>query len=216
MGAPNWGMIGRLKPPLDFYYAYRSWIVRYYPEHIKQPGSAAQCKTWTAMKSAIDGWNDLTHLDREAWTVLVRNAMRTGKDFYYRVRLSGATKTPYTWLPINLRAVDWYSSYVLLKTSYTPPHAFRAYYANQAEQQKAYYWKDEGFCIRGRRMSVKRNLIERWPSYVVLGFPCPIPYRCYRIPVDPYDTEIHVTFRLTPGSPARYHGRSGVYRLRRP
>lgn len=209
-------MIGRLKPPLDFYYAYGTWIVRYFPKHINQPGSVNQCKTWTAMKDAIDGWNDITPMDRVSWTNIVRNAMRTGKDFYYRCRLLDATGMPYNWKRIRVYAMQWRMANVRLWTKWDSGSQWLAWHCNQDEQHKTYYWKDEGFCIRGRRMVVKRHLIEQWEKSRAKDFLCVYPYICYSIPHAPNDTSIHVTFKRTGIQPEGSHGRTGVYIIRRP
>lgn len=208
-------MIGRLKPPLDFYYAYRQWIVRYYPPHIKQPGSVEQTKTWTAMKWAIDGWNDLRHADREAWSVIVRNAMRTGKDFYYRCRLLGATETPYSWKWLNVYNMRFVGNRVRFMVKKSPGTTWRIWWCNGEDNQKTYYWEDEGYCIRGRRMSVKRNLRETWSKNKKSDWICLYPYVCYSIWVGPNVNEVHCTFKLSGLLPAGTHGRTGVYVVRR-
>jgi hypothetical protein len=209
-------MIGRLKPPLDFYFAYGSWIVRYYPKHINQPGTPPQQKTWDAMLETVDDWNAMKNVDQVAWTVLVRNAMRTGKDFFYRCRLTRATKTPYIWHTISLINFFWSATFIGVITKRSSKKLWRLYYCNQDGQHKTFYWKDEGYCIRGRRMSVKRNLIEQWENYVDTWPFCFPGYTCFRIPITEKDKVIFVNFRRSGISTIADHGRTGVYITRRP
>jgi len=208
-------MVGRLKPPLDFYYAYKTWIARIYPPHITQPGTEKQKKTWCVMKDAVDAWNALTHLDREAWTKVVRNAMKTGKDFFYSCRLKGATDDRYNWWWLNVHYVGFSRNKFVLATTKKPGSNWRAYWCTGEENQKTYYWKDEGFCIRGRRMAVKRHIIEQWDKYVNQGGLCILPYKCYWIDVGPDVNEVHVTFRRYGLQTIGTHGRTGVYVIRR-
>ena len=208
-------MIGRLKPPLDFYYAYGTWIVRYYPKHIHQPGTPPQVETWDAMLEAVDFWNGLGSLDKQAWTNLVRNAMRTGKDFFYRVYLKSPVVKGFIWHNIKVLSFHWYANYVLIITQPTTRKQWSAYYVNQDKQHSTFYWKDEGYCIRGRRMSVKRNLIEQWSNYVNQYPFCLVGRTCYRIPVSAKDKSLYITFVRRGPHMIRDRGRTGVYITRR-
>ncbi len=208
-------MVGRLKPPLDFYYAYGMWIARYYPKHINQPGTPPQQKTWDAMLDACDGWNDLEPKDRDAWCKIVRNAMRTGKDFYYRCRLTGATETPYSWKWLNVYSMRFQGNNVKFLVKKSTGSNWKVWWCTGPENHKTYYWKDEGYCIRGRRMSVKRNLIEQWTKSKGKDFLCLYPYTCYTIYVGPNVNEVHCTFKRTGLQPVGTHGRTGVYVIRR-
>jgi len=161
-GAPNWSMIGRLKPPLDYYQWKGMWVARIYPVHIQQPGTVAQRKTWDNMNIAVDGWNDLGKRDRVAFRILVRDSHRSGKDFYYRIHLMKEGNTSYPWGQIKIQHLDWFfwGARGIFKT------VLRCHihmgWCNGSEQRKAWGWLKEGYCIRGRKWIRKRRLHENW------------------------------------------------------
>lgn len=159
---PNWQLAGRMKPPLDFYTWKGIWCARYYPLRIHQPGTPAQQATWDAMNTCVDGWNDLAKIDREAYTRFVRDSHRTGKDFYYRIHLKGETTGGAPWCQAKLSIFGlWMIGHRIVITT-SVNCRFELKYALDREQEKAWGWLKQGYCIRGRKWVRKRKLWERW------------------------------------------------------
>lgn len=160
---PDWSIIGRLKKPLDFYVWKGIWCARYYPLHINQPGTPEQQETWNAMLAAVDGYNELAKVDREAWHRFVRDSHRTGKDLYYRLHLKGQTDPAQPWVQLFLYSVTYKGVEIRIWVKSNHACLLTLSYAWNKQQSTAYWWRKEGYCIRGRKWVRKRRLIENWP-----------------------------------------------------
>ncbi len=214
-GPPNWGMVGRLKPPLDFYKWKGIWCVRYYPEHIKQPGTEAQKATWCAMLATVDDWNTQGNIDKVAWKTLVRNANRTGRDFHGRLHLKDQISGSKPWTIFLLESVRWRGDDVKIWFTANNFAVPKLNWCYDDDNRRAYWWFDVGYCIRGRKWTRKFNLYENWKESYSWTFPN-FDKRYNKTILTPSSTkQIYFTIVLNPVQIGSYRGRSGVYVFRK-
>lgn len=214
-GPPNWGMVGRLKPPLDFYKWKGVWCVRYYPERIKQPGTEAQKATWCAMLATVDDWNTQGLIDKVAWKTLVRDANRTGRDFHGRLHLKDQISGLRPWCIFLLTGVTWDGDNAMVDFCCDREALPKLEWCYDDDNRRAYWWYDIGYCIRGHTWARKFNLHEDWKfSYEWNTVPESL---CYRRTIETEEDAklLYFTVNLKDSEVRNYRGRSGVYIFRK-
>lgn len=213
-GGPNWGIVGRLKPPLDFYRYKGVWCVRYYPERIKQPGTEAQKATWCAMLATVDDWNTQGHIDKVAWKTLVRDANRTGRDFQGRLHLKDQISGLKPWTIFLLKSVMWQEGNVTITFNTNTWAIPKIEWCFDDENKRAYWWYDIGYCIRGRKWTRKFKLYENWNNLHEWFFPNFNKEYVKVIPTAFQFKQIYFSFGLKTVQMGSFRGRSGVYVFR--
>jgi len=210
-GNPNWGIVGRLKPPLDFYKWKGIWCARYYPEHIKQPGTEAQILTWKAMLSTVDDWNAQAPIDKKAWKHLVRDANRTGRDFHGRLHLKDQIRTEKPWVIYLLESVTWDGDRAGIWFKSSRESVPQIDWCFDDENKRAYWWYDIGYCIRGRKWTRKFKLYENWKYKHEWDRRSGDDRYREETESEPEQKKLYFTIRLSTAEQENYRGRSGVY-----
>lgn len=187
--------------------------MRVYPIHINQPGTPEQQKTWDSMLIAVDGWNDLNTKDKDAWKTIVRDAHRTGKDFYYRLHLKGQPEDIMPWAQISVTSWLWEGDTITIIFGTQNKLKLTANYCDETEQRKSWWWGTEGYCIRGRKMVRKRNLLETWTLEEEQQEEKPSNIHTFILAIEPGKTTMYITINPVDTKTTNYRGRTGVYRI---
>ena len=174
-GLINQAQIARLGPDFDFYYWKTIPVVRIYPQHIRQPGTEAQCKTWEAMLAAIDGWGITPTYEKTLWSAFVGDSHRSGKDLYYRLVLSREASFPKSWC--NWRLMEWRYEPGLLYLYYETDRECigRLFYTPSFSTTPPTPWKwifDHRY-LRGRRWLRRFKLRENYQESIDEDAPAP-------------------------------------------
>lgn len=210
---PDFSIVGRLKPPLDFYQWLGIWCVRVYPLHIHQPGTPAQQETWNAMLACVDDYNELAAVDRKAWHRFVRDSHRSGKDLFYRLHLKGQTDAAQPWSQVFLDSVSQLMGMVTIRFKTDKLCKCTLSYCWNKQQKTAYYWRKEGYCIRGRKFIRKRRLSENWQYTKVQAEPRVSKDHTFNFLIGPGWRYITFTIRECEHASVNYRGRAGVFRF---
>ena len=208
---PNWGIVGRLKPPLDFYMWKGIWCVRCYPEHIKQPGTPEQKATWCAMLATVDDWNAQGKIDKKAWKTLIRKAGRTGRDFHGRLHLREQTLGTKPWTIYLLQEVKWIEGKSIIKFSSSTKAKPQIDWCFDSENIKAYWWHFEGYCMRGRKYARRYSLYENWENSKEWETVSQTYEYEHSVDIDVTVKKMFFSIRIAPEDQNDFRGRSGVY-----
>jgi len=211
---PNMGIVGRLKPPLDFYQWKGIWVVRVYPVHIHQPGTPEQKVTWTAMRIADAKWISLPVIDREAWKRLASGSGKTGRDLFISGYLIFAAGPGGIFTTVKIESVGWSARkatvWVKLSDSVLPEMDW----GTNRSIKKDKRWQDVGECIRGRKFVRRMALNENWKNKLCAA--AITPDKRYKSEFVLTEKEKTVFFTVNCGNVcgAVDSGRSGIYNFK--
>lgn len=207
-------IVGRLKPPLDFYQWKGIWVVRVYPLHIRQPGTPEQQVTWTAMRIANEKWNSLPVIDREAWKRLAAGAGKTGRDIFISGYLIYAAGPGGLFTTVKLESVGWSAHSVTVWVKLSDPVLPEMDWGTNKSIKNDKRWQDVGECIRGRKFVRRMELNENWKNRMCAGFIAPDGRYKSVIALPEKASTIFFTINCCNASGVVDSGRSGIYQFK--